>query len=118
MCSEGARILRMDVKRSTWFVLTIRMSAGCHLVGGNPTAAYGPMRHYRTELRIAATHSAVMDPAMFIEAEQARLANRTQKAKEQVSDGVRRLAEQRSLVEELERHSRSSGPAKLALISL
>ena len=48
---------------------------------------------------------------MFIEAEQARLADRTQKAKEQVSDALRRLAEQRSLVEELERHSRSSGPA-------
>ena len=55
---------------------------------------------------------------MFIEAEQARLADRTQKAKEQVSDGLRRLAEQRSLVEELERHNRSSGAAKLALISL
>jgi hypothetical protein len=55
---------------------------------------------------------------MFMEAEQARLADRTQKAKEQVSDGLRRLAEQRSLVEELERRSRSSGAAKLALVSL
>ena len=59
-----------------------------------------------------------MDPAMFIEAEQARLADRTQKAKEQVTDGLRRLAEQRSLVHELERQSRSAGAAKLALISL
>jgi hypothetical protein len=55
---------------------------------------------------------------MFIEAEQARLADRTQKAKEQVSDGLRRLAEQRSLVEGARAHSRSSGAAKLALINL
>jgi hypothetical protein len=59
-----------------------------------------------------------MDPAMFVEAEQARLSDRTQKAAEQVSEGSRRLVEQRLLVEELERRGRPAGAAKLALMSL
>jgi hypothetical protein len=76
------------------------------------------MRHYGTEPSNGALHCAAMDPAIFKEAEQARLAERTQKAKQQVSQGLRRLDEQRSLVDGLERHNRPVGAAKLALVSL
>lgn len=55
---------------------------------------------------------------MFIEAEQARLAERTRKARDQVSEGSRRLVEQRALVEALERQGRPAGSAKLTLVTL
>jgi hypothetical protein len=59
-----------------------------------------------------------MDPAICIEAEQARLTERIAKAKEHVSECLRRLAEQRQLVEELELHGRPAATAKRALVSL
>jgi hypothetical protein len=55
---------------------------------------------------------------MFIEAEQVRLSERTRKAAEQVSEGLRLLAEQRFVVRDLERHGRPADAAKLALVSL
>jgi ParB-like chromosome segregation protein Spo0J len=59
-----------------------------------------------------------MDPAICIEAEQARLSERIAKAEEHVSECLRRLAEQREVVEELERHGRPAATAKRALVSL
>jgi hypothetical protein len=59
-----------------------------------------------------------MDPAICIEAEQARLSQRMAQAKEHVSEGLRRLAEQREVVEQLERHGRPAATAKRAVASL
>jgi hypothetical protein len=59
-----------------------------------------------------------MDPAICFEAEEARLSERTAQAKQHVSDGLRIIAQQREVVEELERSGRAAATAKLALVSL
>lgn len=59
-----------------------------------------------------------MDPAICIEAQQARLTERTAKAKEHVSECSRRLDEQREVVRELERNGHPTATAKRILVSL
>jgi hypothetical protein len=59
-----------------------------------------------------------MDPAIFIEAEQANLPLRVAEAREHVSQGLRQLAEQHEAVKALERDGRPAASAKLVLAAL
>jgi hypothetical protein len=84
------------------------------LTSAGGAAAKTPPREHPS----ARAYYAIMDPAIFIEAEQANLSLRVAEAREHVSDGLRRLAEQHEAVKALERDGRPAASAKLMLAAL
>jgi hypothetical protein len=59
-----------------------------------------------------------MDPAIFIEAEEARLSQCVADARESIREGAQRLTRQREIVQELERAGQHTMEAKRQLAAL